>query len=522
MVVLWPNQQRALAAIPAAWVRGVRRLLLTSPTGTGKTKIATETIQREVREGGTAILYSDRKMLIEQLMNDLDKAGIPYGVRSAGHDEDLGQPVQISSLPTERRRVIDSRKWDIHGQGKRCLALVDEAHRHGADTAQQIFGMHYDAGHRILGITATPLGMSDLYDELFIAGTVSEGRACGALVKALHYGPDEPDTRFLAKSQQDMTEPLVRKLMMQQGLFGRVLENYEKLNPEHKATILFAPGVQESVWFAEQFTYPHKRPLAADRKLPAIPAAHIDGECVWVEGETYETSPAARRDVLEASRDGAIRVICNRFVLREGIDAVWLQHGILATIFGSLQSYLQSGGRLLRNSGDDSPCTIQDHGGNWWRHGSLNDDRHWQLEIDERTCAGLREERLRNNPQEAPFRCEGCGMILRVKVCPTCGWSVPPRWRYGRPVVQRDGTLTVLGGPIHKPRIVQERPNTAKLWQQMYYRARASKNGMTFNQAYALFCHENNHWPPKNLPLMPKSDISWFRKVRDVPREELL
>lgn len=515
-------QARALAAIPAAWERGVKRLLLTSPTGTGKTRVATETIQREVREGGSAILYSDRKMLIEQLMGDLDKAGIPYGVRSAGHDADLAQPVQISSLPTERRRVLDGGKWAIHGKGKRCLALVDEAHRHGADTAQQIFGLHYDAGHRILGITATPLGMADLYDELFIAGTVSEGRECGALVKALHYGPDEPDTRFLTKSQQDMTEPLVRKLMMQQGLFGRVLKNYEQLNPEHKATILFAPGVQESVWFAEQFAYPHKRALAEDRKLPAIPAAHIDGECVWVEGETYETSPAARQDVLEASKDGTIRVLANRFVLREGIDCPWLRHAVFATIFGSLQSYLQAGGRLLRADVGKASATVQDHGGNWWRHGSLNEDRHWQLDIDERTCAGLREEKLRNDPKEAPFRCEGCGMILRVKQCPTCGWAVPPRWRYGRPVVQRDGTLTVLEGAIYKPRVIQERPDTAKLWKQMYYRALRSKNGMTFRQAEALFVHEFHHWPPRTLPLMPRSEISWFRKVRDVPREELL
>ena len=58
-------------------------------------------------------------------------------------------------------------------------------------------------------------------------------------------------------------------------------------------------------------------------------------------------------------------VLCNRFVCA-GIDAPWLAHGIFATIFTSLQSYLQSGGRLLRSFPGIDAVTIR-HGGNWWR-----------------------------------------------------------------------------------------------------------------------------------------------------------
>src|SRR5207302_733945 len=119
-------------------------------------------------------------------------------------------------------------------------------------------------------------------------------------------------------------------------LIGRVWEWFEKINPEHKPTILFAPSVQGSLWFAEQFI------------KKGVPAAHIDGEEVFVDGQVYRTGKSVREDVLGRSRDGRIGVLCNRFVLREGIDAPWLCHGIFATVFGSLQSYLQSGGRLLR------------------------------------------------------------------------------------------------------------------------------------------------------------------------------
>ncbi len=181
---LWPNQLRAMQEVPAAYGRGVRRLALTSPTGTGKSRIVCELIQWAIERNWYAILYTNRKMLLEQLASTLDEAGILYGIRAADHDEELAQPVQISSLPTERQRVLTSRKWDIHGHGRMSLVVVDEAHSQGGDTARQILGRHYDAGHYIVGVTATPLGLNDQYDELLVCGNVTEGRECGALVYA--------------------------------------------------------------------------------------------------------------------------------------------------------------------------------------------------------------------------------------------------------------------------------------------------------------------------------------------------
>src|SRR5262249_18752567 len=160
-------------------------------------------------------------------------------------------------------------------------------------------------------------------------------------------------------------------------------DSFERLNPLHRRTILFAPGVPESIWFAEQFV------------KKGVSAVHIDGENVWVNGTLYESSRTAREDVLAASKEGRIVVLCNRFVLREGIKAPWLVHGILATVFGSLQSYLQAGGRLLRAYPGLESVSLQDHGGNWWRHDSLNADREWRLEDTNTSVAGRREDRMR-------------------------------------------------------------------------------------------------------------------------------
>lgn len=221
---------------------------------------------------------------------------------------------------------------------------------------------------------------------------------------------------------------------------------------------------------------------------------------------------------MDGSRAGEIKVVCNRFVLREGIDMPWVEHGILATVFGSLQTHLQSGGRLLRACPGKARATVQDHGGNWWRHGSLNADREWDLCLTPAMCAGVREDRFREKKDREPCRCPGCGLVLAGLSCPGCGFKIDPR-KKSRPVVQHDGELRDVEGDVYQPRRERFEPDTTKLWQSMYYRAK--NGGMTFRQAAGLFAHEHRYHPPRDLPLMPQDPRDWYRQVSDVPRDQL-
>jgi DNA repair protein RadD len=259
-----------------------------------------------------AVLYTNRRMLIDQLVGVLHRNGIACGVRAAGYESNKSLPVQISSLQTER-----ARQWEPHGEGRKCLVVVDEAHLNAGWAVQEILEWHESRKHVRLGVTATPLDIGHLYDHLIVAGTNSELRDCGALVTAIHYGPDEPDTLALKKVTlgKDLSEKQQRKAIMTPTIWGRVIDGYRKLNPTNRPTILFAPGVGESIGFAEQF------------QAAGIPAAHIDGENVWRNGKLYRRvrgEKDAAADILAASKAGEVMVICNRFVLREGIDAPWL------------------------------------------------------------------------------------------------------------------------------------------------------------------------------------------------------
>lgn len=292
------------------------------------------------------------------------------------------------------------------------------------------------------------------------------------------------------------------------GIFGRVYDNWRKLNPDARPAILFAPGVKESVWFAKEF----------ERR--GVRAAHIDGEAVYVDGAFIESSRCAREDVLGGSRDGRVQVVCNRFVLREGVDCPWLYHGIFATVFGHLGSYLQAGGRLLRADPSVGRVLVQDHGGNWWRYGSLNADRTWELGGTARVAQRVHAEQARSEPDRQPGLCPACGVVTGGRVCHACGHT-RGAWRPSRMVVQADGTLTPHVGHAWNPRVTKLEDDTEEKWARCYWQARNSKKGMTFEQAIGNFVRQHKYWPPRTLKYMPVVERDLYRRVADVPRERL-
>jgi DNA repair protein RadD len=499
----WPHQTRAVEAVREASQRGVRRLLLSAPTGGGKSLIMSDLALEWASKGDRVVLYTNRRVLVDQTARYLAGQGVNVGVRAAGYVEQHNLLVQVSSIQTEGVRVLRKGKWGVHDAQ---LVLVDEAHSQANATAKALLDCHEQGGAMIVGLTATPVGLSDFYEELAVCGATSELRECGALLMATHYACDEPDPRTLRIPLEQVTEGQAKKAIMRKGVEGRVLQWLNTLNPQKKPTILFAPGVEESVWFMEQL------------EKAGWPSAHVDGQNVCIGGRWYRSDRSARDAVMEASKDGRVRVLCNRFVLREGVDAPWLSHGVFATVFGSLQAYLQSGGRLLRSHPGLAGVTIQDHGGNWWRWGSLNADRIWHLEDTPSRIASEREDGFRDRGDPQPYPCPECGLVLMGGKC-RCGYQAGRQGRRGRPVVQTDGTLRMVQGDPYARRVRICKDDTRELWRKMYYRAHRA--GMNFRQAQGLFVTENHYWPPVDLPLMPKAGIDWHCRVDSLSASDL-
>lgn len=506
MTPRWPNQQRAFDGTIDAIGRGVKRLCVTSPTGSGKTTMLTDMIQWSVENGHPVALYTQRRMLYDQTCRVLDKAGIRFGKRASGHKVNLFQDVQVCMTQTELSKVYKQQDRKLHGA---AIVLIDELHQHQGPTFTRILDDHINAGASAVGYTATPLDITG-YDELLVAGTMSECLRIGSLVPPETYAPDEPDLHHIKNYTvgHELTESQNVKAIMRPGVFARVLDAWKKHNPDARPTLLFGPDVSGSLFFAQEF------------QKHGISAAHIDGEQIWINGEFYPTDGKMRDELGRMSKSGEVKVVCNRFVMREGVDYPWLEVGIFASVFGALTSFLQSGGRLLRAHPGKSKCTILDHAGNWHRHGSLAVDRHWQLGMTNQRAVAERADQIREKKEVEPITCPQCAKVRSSgPKCPACGFETHKR---SRTVIQVTGELKQVSGEIYKPRRERMTPNTQSIWEKIYYRARSKKWDGTFKQAEAMFFRENHYWPPKTLGLMPKDPGDRYRKVSDVPRESLI
>lgn len=514
----WPHQvrgvQQVLDLLPSK-----QAICLTSPTGGGKTQMMIALVRwaNQQRPPWPVALYSNRNLLLEQTGSRLTDHGIDFGMRSAYFSEQLAllRDVQLCSIQTEQSQVLARNNRELH---KAKLVIVDEAHLMKVGGSEEIFRRHLADGAKLVGVTATPLSLGHLYDGLVVAGTNSELRECGALVPALMFAPDELDTSKIKRTvtgEYNLAD--IRRSVWTWAIVGRVIQHYNRYNPDGRPAIGFAPGVPESIGCAKEFY------------ANGIPAAHIDGDEVWVDGEYHKSSREVRHQVIKRWKDGDIRIVWNRFVLREGLDFPWLYHLILATPVGSLMSYIQLVGRVLRKSAETPDTVIvQDHGGSAWRHGSPNTDWDWAnwWDLPMRVVTDGRIDRLREKKEREPITCPRCGLVRRSgNSCPPppfgCGYE---HHRKSRMILQRDGTLREVHGDIVRARHRRSPPGVQQLWDALYFPSSKSKSthASTFLQLEARFFLEHNFYPPRTLANMPEDgSIDWYRKARDVPKDRL-
>lgn len=503
----WPHQARGVAEVARLVDAGESRIALTSPTGGGKSRM----MLRLVEWGLPTVIYANRKMLIEQLSAGMTEAGVQHGMQASGYEQTIFHNVQVASIQTVEKRWAAG-EMHLHPAE---LVIVDEIHNEKGDRLQAVLNEHVNRGAVVVGFTATPVGIGGLVDRLVVAGVTSELRRCGSLLPAQTYAPDEPSMKAFKPRTKGLLQfrDEVKEVMLP-AVFGSVVTHYRRLNPGQRPAILFAPGVAESLWFAQHLCE------------SGIPAAHIDAQKIWINGESKPSNTDTRQELRAASESGEVKVVCNRFVLREGVDWPHLYHGIFACTFGGLCSYLQAGGRILRNHDSMDHVIIQDHGGNFWRHDSLNVDREWELDKPESQYAAERAEKLRKHNETdgaegepEPIVCPKC-FKSRAKgvTCPQCGHTCTGK---SRRVIEVDGSLLEVKGDIFRPRKQSKDPAEVKDWKAVYFRC--LKSGKTFAQARGLFQHEHGGLcPNRDWPFMPTREADWHRKVKDVPRNRLI
>lgn len=537
----WPHQRLGVSQTIDAISNGTKSVCLTSPTGSGKTsmEIALAKWQAE-DQGGKVLCLTNRILLTDQTRRVFQNDGIPVGVISASmkHLERDDAPVKIATIQTLLARRRSNANYWVDAD----MVLADEIHQLASGESADLINQYKERGTKVVGVTATPLGVSNVCDELIVAARTKDLQDDGILCSARWFAPSELDTRQITKGKADLsiTESEARKTWgplkgndaIRTKIVGNIIGHYQELHPTLAHTLAFAPGVKESLWAAQ---------YCLSRGFRSL---HVDGEDFWVDGELYDRKKDERlfQDSMEAWREGHIPILWNRFVLREGIDEPQIQCIILATPVGSYRSFLQMVGRGLRTHESKEGCTVIDHGGCWWRHGSVNVNVDWESVFDCEDPDVISKNRVNKQREEAqPMgqACPKCGMVhgarKRFTVCQYCGHQL----HLGKPsrqILQSDGQLVpVTGEPIAQWKI-KRTPEGQRIWEGLLFHDLKHKDGdSTFNQLYAQFGYKtavlagtkerpafwHSYYPPRDLPGMPKNPNDWHSKIKDVRREDL-
>jgi DNA repair protein RadD len=431
VTTLRPYQLDVIADYEAARAEH-QRILLTAPTGAGKTVIFAEIIRRAVARYQRALVIAHRREIITQTSTKLREQGIAHGIIQAGF-EHLARPqalVQVASIQTLHARAFRSTSLQLPPAD---LVIIDECHHARALTYGQIIDAYPNA--TLLGPTATPCrgdgrGLGNIFTVLIECPQIAELIVQGYLVKSRVFAPVDPDLKGVRTQSGDYVLDQLAHRMNTDELVADITTSWLQ-HGERRRTVAFAVDVAHSVHIRDEF-------LKA-----GVRAEHIDG-----------STPKLERDaILKRLESGETEVVSNCMVLTEGWDCPPVGCGILARPTKQMGLYRQMIGRLLRPYDGKPDAVILDHSGACFRHGLPEDRVDWSLDVDHRAAAPAHEARKRGDVPNL-HECPQCKAVMTVPPCAACGWMPKPR---ARAVDFRDGELGLVSNrrapptPLHDP-----------------------------------------------------------------------
>jgi len=391
--------------------QGTRRVLIQSPTGSGKTALTAHMIATAVSRGLTCWFNVHRRELIKQSAKAFCLENIKHGVVSSGFDEHKNALAQISSIQTLVKRFKRLRAPK--------LIVWDEAHHIAAGSWSKIFAAFPEAFH--IGLTATPerldgKGLKDWFDEIVSGPSVSWLIENNYLSPYRIYAPGGIQTDKIHTRMGDYAKSELALAADTPTITGNAITHYLKHAPGKRA-VVFCVSIEHSQHVVGQF------------RAAGIKAAHVDGE----------TNVNERDSAVKDFESGKISILSNVDLFGEGFDLPSIEAAVLLRPTKSLGLYLQQCGRALRTSPGKTEAIILDHAGNCQRHGLPDEERGWTLDG--------RGERKSNNNAASIKICPNCfaAQFSGLQKCRLCGFIFEGE---GRKVTEVEGELVEVDPAI--------------------------------------------------------------------------
>jgi len=371
-----------------------KRVIMQSPTGSGKTFVFCYMAKLAQQKGNNVLIVTDRVELLKQSGGALSVLGVVFSEIKAGEQHELDNSVHVAMVETLSRRLKNDLRYQIF-LSRIDLLILDEAHLRHHD---KLFNFLSDHTY-VLGATATPLragtgsGLYDYFRSLINGPPIESLIKNGNLVPAITYGMPIDFSGVSIKNGEYDPEEQRTKIYSKNKVYSGFIDNWKK-HCNGKKTLVFCSNVKAS------------KDLCGRLNGAGLSASHIDGNM----------SGTAKTEVVKMFRTGEITILTSISMLTTGFDLPDIECIALYRATRSLPLYLQMCGRGARPSEGKRQFTILDFGMNVGRFGFWQEDREWTL--NKKQCKKLSE------PGLIPVKlCPNCDAMLKITVllCPFCG-----------------------------------------------------------------------------------------------------
>ncbi len=396
-IVLRDYQTQAVEELREHIRAGRKKLLLSAPTGSGKTEVACFMLQQSLRKGAKALFIVDRVVLVDQTSARLDRYGIAHGVLQAGH---------WRWRPYESLHVCSAQTLERRGIPPCDVVFVDEAHCQ----RQKISEFLADTDAVVIGLSATPFtrGLGKLYGAIVNVTTTDKLIAEGHLKPLRYYAAASTiDTKGMKVIAGEWSDADIEA--RGRAILGDIVQEWVLQTQKHfggpRKTIVFSATVAHGAELTQRFRE----------------AGYDFRQISYLDGDTE-----SRRAIFEefAKPDSTIQGLVSCEVLTKGFDVPDVQVGISARPYRkSLSSHIQQLGRVMRPYPGHPYGLWLDHAGNVMRFhaDTLEFFQNGINALDD----GAHDARVHHEPTEkvkAEIRCPcGCVLTPRDTVCPSCG-----------------------------------------------------------------------------------------------------
>lgn len=339
-------QKECLEAIYQGYKKGIRRQLISLPTGSGKTVIFSD-FPRYFKMQKQMLVLAHRAELLDQARDKICKANpdLRVEIEQANRSADPESDVVVASVPTLGRK--DSKRLKGINPDRFFLIIVDEAHHSTARTYKRILEyldvFEPETRKLLVGFTATPkrgdnVGLDEVYEEIVYSKSLPAMIQNGYLSPVAGYRveTDVDLTRVKTRMGDFVASQLSRAVNIQER--NNIITEVYHSHLKEKKTLCFCVDVAHALSVAQSFR----------------------DEGISAEAITGDMDTLKRQKILNDFSEGTIKVLANCMVLTEGYDEPSVEGIILARPTKSSLLYTQMIGRGTRLHPGKENVTVVD------------------------------------------------------------------------------------------------------------------------------------------------------------------